>query len=207
MGWMSRQFGRSAAGSRARFRGPGPLAVAVTGLLLLAAGCAGSSNGPGVARAGATPTSSPSSTLPRREAALAFSRCMRAHGIKDFPDPTSGGNIAIQGGPGSDLGPNNLLFQSAQRACQSLMPAPTAADQQQALSQALKFSQCMRAHGIKDFPDPKANNGAIGIQIRGGPGGDLNPNNPLFQSAQKACQHDLPGGGKGFHTSTSGGGR
>ena len=36
---------------------------------------------------------------------LAFSKCMRAHGVHDFPDPTfSGGRISmrIKGGPGSD---------------------------------------------------------------------------------------------------------
>jgi hypothetical protein len=53
----------------------------------------------------------------------------------------------------------------------------------------LAFSACMRAHGIKDFPDP---NGG-GIRLSGTPGSDLNPNNPQFQTAQAACQKDLPG--------------
>jgi hypothetical protein len=52
----------------------------------------------------------------------------------------------------------------------------------------LGFSKCMRAHGIKDFPDPS--NG--GIRLRAGQGSDLNPDNPQFQAAQKACQGDLP---------------
>ena len=62
--------------------------------------------------------------------------------------------------------------------------APHAQRQQQMLT----FSACMRAHGIKDFPDPS--NG--GIQLQGGPGSDLDPNNPTFQQAQQACQKDLP---------------
>ncbi len=52
----------------------------------------------------------------------------------------------------------------------------------------LAFSACMRAHGLKDFPDPS--NG--GIQLHSGPGSDLDPNNPIFQKAQPACQKDLP---------------
>jgi hypothetical protein len=53
------------------------------------------------------------------------------------------------------------------------------------------MSKCMRAHGIKDFPDPS--NG--GIQITVTPGSDLSPDNPQFQAAQTACQGDLPAPG------------
>ena len=52
----------------------------------------------------------------------------------------------------------------------------------------LAFSVCMRAHGLKDFPDPS--NG--GLQFQGDPGSDLDPSNPTFQKAQQACQKDLP---------------
>jgi hypothetical protein len=55
---------------------------------------------------------------------------------------------------------------------------------------ALKYSQCMRAHGIADFPDPSAGGG---IQLSaGGPNSDLNPGNPTFVAAQKACQKYSP---------------
>lgn len=49
---------------------------------------------------------------------------------------------------------------------------------------AVKFSQCMREHGISDFPDPDSQ-GRIGINVT--PGSDLNPNNAQFKAAQKAC--------------------
>ncbi len=51
-----------------------------------------------------------------------MANCMRAHGIKDFLDPTSDGRISINAGPGSDLNPNNPLFQTAQNACAGLLP-------------------------------------------------------------------------------------
>jgi hypothetical protein len=49
---------------------------------------------------------------------------------------------------------------------------------------AVKFSQCMRQHGISDFPDPDSQ-GHMSIKIT--PGSDMNPNNPRFKSAQQAC--------------------
>ena len=56
----------------------------------------------------------------------------------------------------------------------------------------LAYSKCMRAHAIKDFPDPGFLHGRFGITISATPGSDLDPNNPQFQAAQRACQGDLP---------------
>ena len=118
-----------------------------------------------------------------------FSACMRKHGVTNFPDPNSQGVIQF----GSELGidPNSPTFQSAQNACQKLLPnggQPTPQQQAQMQQQLLAFSKCMRAHGIKDFPDPS--NG--GLKLHAGPGSDLNPDNPQFQAAQQACQGNLP---------------
>ena len=49
---------------------------------------------------------------------------------------------------------------------------------------AVKFSQCMRQHGISDFPDPDSQ-GRMQIQVQ--PGSDLAPNNPQFKAAERAC--------------------
>ena len=60
----------------------------------------------------------------------------------------------------------------------------------QQYKRALKFSQCMRAHGISDFPDPGSGGG---IQItNNGPRSDLNPGDPTFVSAQDSCQKYSP---------------
>jgi hypothetical protein len=64
---------------------------------------------------------------------------------------------------------------------------PPSAEQYQ---RALKFSQCMRAHRIADFPDPGAGGGAQSSS--GGPNSNLNPKNPTFSAAQKACQKYSP---------------
>ena len=50
--------------------------------------------------------------------ALKFAACMRAHGITNFQASVSHGQVGM-GGQGAD--PNSPQFQSAQKACQSLL--------------------------------------------------------------------------------------
>jgi hypothetical protein len=54
----------------------------------------------------------------------------------------------------------------------------------------IKFADCMRGHGVPNFPDPS---GRGGIQIT--PGSGINPRAPAFQAAQNACSKLLPDGG------------
>jgi hypothetical protein len=57
-------------------------------------------------------------------------------------------------------------------------------------SNALRYSQCMRSHGITDFPDPTASGD---FAIHGaGPNSDLDRNNPALQAAERACQRYSP---------------
>ncbi len=192
----------------------GPVIAPLAAVAVLAAACGGTS-GPGVASLGTSASgASHSSTSGSSHGAspLAYSQCMRAHGITDFPDPNGQGQIALQGGPGSDLDPNNPQFQAAQQACQSLQPKHAAPSQQQAHQMeqdALKFAQCMRAHGVTNFPDPQFHNTANGFGISlsgGGPGSGLDPNDPQYQSAQNACSKymHLPAGGPKGGTTQSG---
>jgi hypothetical protein len=57
-------------------------------------------------------------------------------------------------------------------------------------TQRLKFADCMRSHGVPNFPDPSPNG-----PTRIGPNSGINPQAPAFQSAQKACGELAPGGG------------
>ncbi len=57
------------------------------------------------------------------------------------------------------------------------------------------YATCMRGHGIPDFPDPTSSpGGGVSFQINGGPGSDLDHNNPSFIAADQACRPLLPGG-------------
>jgi hypothetical protein len=51
----------------------------------------------------------------QRGKALAFARCMRAHGVPTFSDPTFSG--AGPAGPPAGIDPHSPAFQSAARAC------------------------------------------------------------------------------------------
>jgi hypothetical protein len=124
-----------------------------------------------------------------------FSACMRKHGVTNFPDPDSKG--VIQFGSGMGIDPNSPTFKTARSDCQKLLPnggQPTPAQQAAQQQQLLAFSICMRAHGLKDFPDPSGG----GLRIR------LDPNSPTFQRAQQACQQYLPF--KGAQATTKAGG-
>jgi hypothetical protein len=182
----------------------GAVVVLVGVGIALASG--GGSGGPGVAHLGssatpATGASSRGSGGSRRDQELAFSKCMRDHGIADFPDPDSNGGFALNAnGPGSDLAPDNPAFQAADQACRHLLPnGGQPAVDPAVRDKVLAYAKCMRAHGIADFPDPGADGG---LQIQDTPGGDLDPTNPQYKAADTACRHLMPGGGKGGSTNT-----
>jgi hypothetical protein len=168
--------------------------IALAALAFTAAGCGGKSATPGVAQVATTTTTSANGTQSsssKGDNGRRFSACMRAHGVTKFPDPSSDGGISIRTGQG--LNPASPIFQAAQRACQKLMPRPkNASPAAQAKAQAamLKFSACMRAHGLKDFPDPTFSGGMVQLGIKKSSG--LNPSSPIFQAAQKACQGNMP---------------
>jgi hypothetical protein len=92
--------------------------------------------------------------------ALKFAECMRRNGVSRFPDPGASGKLTIDAvANGSSLDPNTPAFKQAISACQDLEPAgfmgsKRSSQQQQA---ALKFAQCIRSSGVKDFPDPIPN--------------------------------------------------
>ena len=55
---------------------------------------------------------------------LAYSRCMRSHGVTSFPDPTTkGGGVGIEIS-GNSVDPSSPVFQRAQAVCGHLQGAP-----------------------------------------------------------------------------------
>ena len=122
-------------------------------------------------------------------AAFAFSRCMRAHGVSDFPDPhvtVSPGrtSVAIRAVAKDKASPQ---FRNAQQACQHLLPGPESASpaQQQARARALlAFAQCLRSHGLSNFPDPNSQ-GQLTIEMINAAGINLHAPNVL--PAARAC--------------------
>jgi hypothetical protein len=125
--------------------------------------------------------------------ALQFASCVRSHGVPNFPDPKSNGNggMLIRSTPGSTevngVQVNGPAFQSAMQACRSKLPngghpQPLSASRRKAM---LQFSQCMRSHGLTNFPDPTFSGGGVQIGLSRQSG--IDPRSPAFQAAQKAC--------------------
>jgi hypothetical protein len=157
--------------------------TAATGLALLAAACG----------------SSPSSTASSDAAAsastgVAFAQCMRSHGIPDYPAPESNGQMQ-KISSGQQVGVSDSVLQSAQTACQSLWPyqALTQAQQQQELTEYLKFAQCMRSRGLPKFPDPTASQGRVVFVINASQDG-FDPHSAQVLAKARQCEDVLPKG-------------
>jgi len=121
---------------------------------------------------------------------LAYSQCMRAHGVPDFPDPDAAGNIQVH--PGSPNDPmNGPQEQVANDDCQYLLPGggtSGAGVNEQTVSQDLKLAQCMRAHGAANFPDPTVSGNSVSFQ------GNFDYGSPQWQKAERACESLAPAG-------------
>jgi hypothetical protein len=185
-------------------------------LALLAAGCGGGAKTPTVAQLGSSTSSSTSSTggptgsgsstqgsaSPGSEA-VAYSACMRAHGVSNFPDPKisvhgNGTSVAIGITPGISGNPH---FKTAQRTCAPLLKGggpggeanhPISPQEQ---SQYLKAAACIRSHGIPGFPDPTFSGGGVHLPKTSG----IDLHSPQVRAAEEACQSLIPGGLHGNH--------
>lgn len=138
-------------------------AIASAAAVVVLAGCgAGSSSavGSGGSSGAGTSTASPS--------AIAHSACMRSHGVPNFPDPNPDGRpLAVDA---QQLGVSDSLYQAAEQACQKFLPTSGSLPQlthqcllygdcpaslvQQLLNLERRYAQCMRSHGLPNWPDP-----------------------------------------------------
>jgi hypothetical protein len=118
--------------------------VAAAAVSVLTASCGGGSS-----TTAATATPSP---------LVAYSECMRSHGVTGFPDPTSNGEIPKEKVVAAVV--SNPRSPAAQRACRHLIPESglgppqTATPTRTRIADALSFARCVRAHGFPSFPDP-----------------------------------------------------
>ena len=175
------------------------VALALT-LALSACGGEGEAEGSdGVASLGNTSTGdddgsqAASSSKDRREGALKFAQCMREHGI-DHPDPDENGLFRIEPDQGFD--PQSAKFEETRKACDKYLsamgppPEISEEDRKNMEEQMLAFAKCMRKQGI-DMPDPKFGGEGGGFTFEIGPGG-IDPSDPKFRDAEKACRKYSP---------------
>ena len=140
---------------------------------------------PLVAACGASSSPSAATTGPSSVAAeVAYAKCMRSHGVSNFPDP-SGGRIPKERIPFS-----NPRFASGAKACARLFPfnptppQTTSQPTHTRFAAALAFSRCVREHGFPSFPDPMADGELTGQMVTAA-GIDLHQ--PALLKAGIAC--------------------
>ena len=178
-------------------------AVAVLTVAALACPAAACSGSPSAA----SPDGSSSAAAAASSPAVSYSHCMRAHGVPNFPDPGSGGSLPK--GSAQQFGVSSVRLQAAEQACQHVLPSTgdllTAASLQQcylthvcppalvqqALSAGRKFAQCIRSHGVPNWPDPtsEAGGGPPQFEIR-----VSRPPSPPVGAAIGACERLQPAG-------------
>jgi hypothetical protein len=189
-------------------RAAAPLVAALIALGVLVTGCGGNAPTGGVASLSsqASKTSTTSSTASGSTGggesspgsqAVAYSACVRAHGVPNFPEPkisTNGNEVRVAIGINPSIS-GNPHFKSAQQACRKLLPGggPGEGSSHQITpreqSQYLKAAACIRSHGIPNFPDPTFSGGGVHIAHQG-----LNESSPAFKAAVQACESLIPGG-------------
>jgi hypothetical protein len=159
-------------------------AIAVLTSTVALAACGSSNTKPAADRAG--------------NALIAFSKCMRAHGVTNFPDPAGGGGVNIAG---TGINPQAPAFKSAQAACSKLMPGggPSTHGNAQQIKDATETAVCMRNHGVSGFPDPiitatppainpgQYSSAEYGNGMFIGIPKSINVNSPAFEAAAKTC--------------------
>ncbi len=141
-------------------------AILVSGVLVAGCGSAtrtttmvvlGGASAPASTTAAGSPSraASPAPSRGGQGTLLEFAKCMRAHGVSNFPDPIPSGD-GFQLGSGLDR--SAPAFKAAQAKCHTLLPVPGGPGgpkfSEQSLIKVRQAAVCMRAHGISQFPDP-----------------------------------------------------
>jgi hypothetical protein len=123
----------------------------------------------------------------------AMSKCFRENGVSGFPDPSAGpsGGVGFNGvgfGSNGSIVVDGKLFngpvvRAADKACRAFLPSgppPKLSASQE--HQMVAMAECMRTHGVPNFPDPTFANGQPT-----GPGPQIPANSPAFIQAAKHC--------------------
>ena len=181
-------------GRRASPRPPWPRRARVAAVItpmaaaaLLTAACSGSPSSTG---SGGSPTAGGSANS---SSAVAYSRCVRAHGVPNFPDPDSNGQIPKEAVVPALREVGDSRAKAATNACANLNPAgqesPTLTAREQ--QDYLRAAACMRSHGITNFPDPTFPGGHVNLpQIPS----SIDISSTQFAQARQTCEKLIPAG-------------
>jgi hypothetical protein len=159
------------------------LGTLLIGLAVTLAACGGeSSNSASTSTTAAGSSGGSSASNGSTQQALQYAQCMRSHGVTDYADPVSGQSQSL-GQSGLDT--NSPTYQAAASACEKYQPTTGNSDpgpSSQASNAQLKFAECMRSHGVTNFPEGNSGGGQQSLSEYG-----IDTNSPTFQKANQAC--------------------
>jgi hypothetical protein len=169
--------------------------AAACGIVLATATATAACGGPS-----STPSTSATSDpgASKAQKTVAYADCLRSHGVTGVSVGSNdsitineaGLHMTTSGGIQPGGGPLPAAIESAAKACKSLVPSSGAPSNQapsaQDLAQAVKYAQCIRKHGIPNFPDV-GSDGSFNLS-----GTTINPQSSQFQAAQRACKSQAP---------------
>jgi hypothetical protein len=131
-----------------------PLA-ALAMVALISAGCGSNAasetaTSSSTGTAGNADTAATTKKATAQDKAVKLAECIRAHGVPHFPDPDAKGDFNF----GIDVSP--AVWKKAVDACKDLAPPGAFSGKRSPKQQsaALRFAECVRENGVKDFPDP-----------------------------------------------------
>jgi hypothetical protein len=107
--------------------------------------------------------------------------------VPKWPDPDSSGVFDKTKITTQLLGVSSTALQAAQDACQHLLPPESITQQRLNAAQALQFAQCVRSHGVPNFPDP-GGTGRLPDPATVG----VDQGSPQFQAANDTCAQYRP---------------
>lgn len=177
--------------------------IAAAALTVAASACGGSapSTAPGGPPDAQAAANSPS--------AVAYSNCVRSHGVPNYPDPGSSGQLPKASA--QQLGVSSSQVQAAEQACQHLYPTDgesfqqliqeceTTGDCPQAVVQPTlnvmrEYAQCMRSHGVPSFPDPTLDSeGRPFFNVSAAGISHPYTHSPQFAAKDAECEHQVGG--------------
>ncbi|GAA3214067.1 hypothetical protein ACFO1B_12955 [Dactylosporangium siamense] len=164
------------------------IAIVLLAAVGILSACGGGKADPAASQTAAAMSDDQIMTLVRQ-----YGQCMRDHGVARFRDGTlEDGRLTRAGAPDGSVTEEQMRV--ATEACEHISaqlpasvlapePPPSAAK----LEQMTRFSECVRQHGLPDWPDPDSR-GAFKV---------TDPTvvkSDKFQAAQAACKEHYDGG-------------
>jgi hypothetical protein len=164
--------------------------AALAMVALIGAGCSnGSAENGSTGASSSTGTASSNKNATNGGKTVQFADCMRENGIADFPDSNAGNDQEFVDALKA-LDTSSAAWKKAFGACKHLRPpgllGGKASPQQ--MKSRLKFAQCMRDNGVKDFPDPLQGGPLIDTTRIPSAAGRGARSIPGFQAAVQTCR-------------------